>query len=111
METFSKTNVTFFLYLLKNIPLGCRSVILPDRMLGNPTIKWLLSNSNRKPYYNNLVFFRVIALEIYGSDSLALKTDQIFQRFNERSEDNLEGFTYLKIFVRSIFNYLTLITM
>ena len=34
----------------------------------------------------------MIALELYGSDSLALKTDQIFQRFNERSEDKLEGF-------------------
>ena len=42
--------------------------------------------------HDNLCFFRALAFELYGSDSLALKTDQIFQRFIEISRVKMEGF-------------------
>ena len=61
-------------------------------MLRNLTIKCLLSDSNYNPYHDNLCFFRALAFELYGSDSLALKTDLIFQRFIEISRVKLEGF-------------------
>ena len=61
---FSITNVTFFLYLMKNVPLGCRSINLPDRKLRNPTIKCLLSGSNYNPYHDNLCFFLALAFEL-----------------------------------------------
>ena len=77
---------------MKNVPLGCRSINLPDRMLRKPTIKCLLSDSNHKPYHDNLCFFCALAFELYGSDYLALKTDQIFKRFIEISRVKLERF-------------------
>ena len=79
---------------MKNVPLGCRSINLPDRMLRNQTIKCLLSDLNYNPYHDNLCYFLALAFELYGSDSLALKTDQIFQRFIEISRVKLEGFPW-----------------
>ena len=61
-KLFSLTNVTFFLYLMKNVPLGCRSFNLPERMLRNPTIKCLLSDSNYNPYHDILCFFSCACL-------------------------------------------------
>ena len=68
---YKLTNLTVFAALLKNNPMGCRDVELPDPLLKNYTVNCLTFEQNtRQPYNNNLCLFRALALYLHRNEKL-----------------------------------------
>ena len=78
---FSLTNVTFFVYLLPDIPLGCTEASFPNSLVKNKLIHLLLRDSEGKAYNDNLCIFRTLALHKYGPSNLATNTNQLLRQF------------------------------
>ena len=75
------TNVTGFAALLKNIPMGCTDSPLPEPLLRNSEVHFLLSNGHDEPYNDDLCLFRAIAIHLFGSVDDELKAIKIFHNF------------------------------
>ena len=84
MEVCSLTNLTVFLYHLEKIPLGCSEVNLPQAIIKNPNIRTFLVDGNKKPYDDNLCFFRAVAFEVFGKRDLVTSTNSLVSTFLSR---------------------------
>ena len=79
---FKLTNLAIFAVLLRHIPMGCKDAVLPESLLRNHTVNCLTFEKNtRKPYNDNLCFFRAVALHLFGNERLEEKTSKLFSRF------------------------------
>ena len=79
---FKLTNLTIFAALLKDIPMGCKDVVLPESLLKNHTVNCLTFEKNtRKPYKDNLCLFRALALHLHGNERLEEETSKLFNLF------------------------------
>ena len=81
---FTITNVTFFVYLLLDIPIGCIDGTFPQQLVKNCMIQLLTKDSEGKPYNDNLCMFRAVALHKYGSLNLSFNTTKTLKTFLER---------------------------
>ena len=88
----SVTNVSFFVYLLIDVPLACSQIHLPESLLRHKGIKCLLRDCNRKPYHDNLCLFRAVAFELSGSQNLATETFKLFESFINLTNQDLFNF-------------------
>ena len=71
---YKLTNLTVFAALLKDVPVGCKNVVLPEPLLRNGTINCLRYEENtRKPYNDNLCLFQTLALYLHGTQRLEEK--------------------------------------
>ena len=76
------TNFTVFAALLKDVPMGCKGVVLPKPLLRNGKINCLTYEENtRQPYNDNLSLFRAIALHLHGTQRLEEETSKFFNLF------------------------------
>ena len=65
---FKLTNLTIFAALLKDTPMGCKDVVLPESLLRNPSTNCPNYEQNtKKPYKDNLCLFRALALLLHGN--------------------------------------------
>ena len=79
---YNLTNLTMFAALLKDIPMGCKDAVLPESLLKNHTVNCLTFEKNtRKPYNDNLCFFRAVALHLFGNERLEEETSKLFSLF------------------------------
>ena len=68
---YKLTNLTVFAALLKDVTMGCKNAVLPERLLRNRTINCLKHKENtRQPYNDNLCLFRALALHLHGTQRL-----------------------------------------
>ena len=85
------TNVTFFVYLMPRVALGCTDVELPNALIRNKSVKCFLSDSNSKPYHDNLCLFRAIAFDLHGSENLSNNSLLYFTSFlSESGQDAID---------------------
>ena len=77
------TNMTLFVYKIPNHPIGGREVELPKYIRENRAIASLANDPNKKkPYQDNLCFFRCLALQQgYSCDRLEKKTKELYQQY------------------------------
>ena len=87
------TNVTIFVALLTNIPMGFTDSPLPEPLLRNPEVNCLVSNGHNEPYNDNLCLFRAIAIHLFGSVDVELHATEIFHNFITVSGCDPESFT------------------
>ena len=87
------TNVTVFVALLTNIPMGCTDSPLPEPLLRNPEVNCLVSNGHIEPYNDNLCLFRAIAIHLFGSVDVEPNATKIFHSFVTASGCDPESFT------------------
>ena len=79
---FKLTNLTKFAALHRDIPMGCKDVVLPESLLKNHTINCLtFEKVTRKPYNDNLCLFRALALHLHGNERLEEETSKLFNLF------------------------------
>ena len=82
VEFFKLTNLTIFAALLKDIPMGCKDVVLPESLRKNQTVNCLTYEQNsKKPYKDNVCLFRALALHLHGNERLEEETSKIFNLF------------------------------
>ena len=82
-----------FVFHLTDVPLGCQNALLPQALLRHPLIKTFLSDSDKKPYHDNLCLFRAIAFEKFGSDGLASSTKYLVSEFLSKTGKDSKNFT------------------
>ena len=87
------TNVTVFVALLTNIPMGCTDSPLPEPLLRNLEVNCLVSNGHNEPYNNTLCLFRAVAIHLFGSVDVELHATEIFHNFITAIRCDLESFT------------------
>ena len=74
--------MTIFAALLKDIPKGCKDVVLPEFFLKNHTVNCLTYEQNlKKAYKDNLCLFRALALHLHGNERLEEETSKLFNLF------------------------------
>ena len=79
---YKSTNLTAFASLLKNVPMGCKDAVWPERFFKKCTINCLTYEENtRQPYNDNLCLFRALALHLHGTQRLEEETSKIFNLF------------------------------
>ena len=79
---FNLTNLTKFVALLRDIPMGCKDAVLPEPLLKNHTVNCLTYEQNtKKPYKDNLCLFRALALHLHGNERLKEETSKLFNLF------------------------------
>ena len=53
---YKLTNLTVFVALLKDVPMGCKDSVLPERLSKNQNVNCLTYEQNtKKPYKDNLI--------------------------------------------------------
>ena len=87
------TNVTVFVALLTNIPMGCTDSPLPEPLLRNPEVNCLVSTAHNEPYNDNLCLFRAIGIHLFGSVDVEPNATKIFHSFVTESGCEPESFT------------------
>ena len=85
-------NVTFFVFLLSGVPLGCVQESIPPSLLRNPLVKCFVSDCELKPYQDNLCMFRALAYELNGSVNLQQNTEKLTQMFLSATGKDGESF-------------------
>ena len=90
---FRLTNFMVFVFHLTDVPLGCQNALLPQALIKHPLIKTFLSDSDKKPYHDNLCFFRAVAFEKFGSDGLAASTKYLLSEFLSKTGKDSKNFT------------------
>ena len=76
------TNLTVFVALLKDVPMGCKVSVLPEPLLENQNVNCLTFEKNTgKPYNDNLCLFRAVALHLFGNERLEEETSKFFNLF------------------------------
>ena len=84
---YKLTNLTVFAALLKDVPMGCKSAVLPEPLLKNHTINCLTYEENtRQPYKDNLCLFRAPALHMHGTQRLKEETSKLFILFIDKMD-------------------------
>ena len=79
---YKLTNLTVFVALLKNVPMGCNDSVLPEPLLKNQNVNCLTFEKNtRKLYNDNLCLFRAVDLHLFGNERLEEETSKIFNLF------------------------------
>ena len=79
---YKLTKLTVFAALLKDVPMGCKDVVLPEPLLRNGTINCLTYEENtRQPYNDKLCISRVHALHLHGTQQLEEETSKLFNLF------------------------------
>ena len=86
------TNVTFFVFLLSGVPLGCMTQNIPSILLSNGYVKCFVSDCEKKTYQDNLCMFRALAYDLYGSDELHQNTLKLMQSFLSATRRDDETF-------------------
>ena len=86
------TNVTFFVFLLSGVPLGCIEQSIPSTLLRNPIVKCFVSDCEKRPYQDNLCMFRALAYELHGSNELQQNTMELMQMFLSATRRDDETF-------------------
>ena len=75
-------NLTIFAALLRDIPMGCKDVVLPESLLKNHTVNCpTYEQNNKKRYKDNLCLFRALALHLHGYERLEEETSKLFNVF------------------------------
>ena len=75
-------NLTFFAFLLKDGPMGCKDTVLLEPLLTNHKVNCLTFERNtRQPYIDNLCLFRALALHLHGNEKLEEETSKMFNLF------------------------------
>ena len=78
----NKPNIQIFAALLRDIPMGCKDAILLESLLKKHTVNCLTFEQNtKKPYKDNLCFFRALALHLHGNKRLEEETLKLFNLF------------------------------
>ena len=72
------TNVTFFPFLLKNIPMGCRNALLPDHRLKERFNNCLTCNQNT---CDILTFFKSLAIQLHRDERSEERTCNDFNLY------------------------------
>ena len=68
--------------------MGCKDSVLPEPLLKNQKVNCLTFEKNtRKPYNDNLCFFRALALHLHGNERLEEETSKIFNLFLNNSRE------------------------
>ena len=86
------TNVTFYINLIKDHPIGCPQITLPDYVQNNQGLNALvcdMSKTQKKPLYtDNLCFFRCLALS-RGADINRLErhVEALYKMYEECTPD------------------------
>ena len=76
------TNLTVLAALLKDVPMVCKTAVLPKLLLKNHTVNCLtFEESTRQPYNDNLCLFRALALHLHGTQRLEEETSKLFNLF------------------------------
>ena len=86
---YKLTNLTIFVSLLIDVPMGCKDTVLPEPLLRFGNVKCLTFEKNtRQPHNDNLCLFRALALHLHGNEKLEEETSKIFNIFlnNMRKE-------------------------
>ena len=79
---FKLTYTTIFAALLRDTPMGCKDVVLPESLLRNPSGNCLTYEENtKKTYKDNLCLFRAIAVHLHGNERLEEETSKLFNLF------------------------------
>ena len=79
---YKLTNLTVFVALLKDVPMGCKESVIPEPLLKNQNVNCLNFEKNtRKPYNDNLCLFRAVALHLFGNERLEEETSKFFELF------------------------------
>ena len=79
---YKLTNLTVFAALLKDVPMGCKDIVLPEPLLKNHIVNCLTFERNtRQPYNDNLCLFGALALHLHGNEKLEEETSKIFNLF------------------------------
>ena len=79
---YKLTNLTVFVALLKDVPMGCKDSVLPKPLLKNQNVNCLTCEQNtKKPYKDNLCLFRALALHLHGNERFEEETSKIFNLF------------------------------
>ena len=79
-------NLTAFVVLLKDVPMGCKNAVLPEPLLKICTINCLtFEEITRQPYNDNLCLFRALALHLHA---------------NQRTEEEISKF--VKLFINKM---------
>ena len=58
---FCVTNVTFFVFLVSGVPVGCITQHILSILLRNGYVKCFVSDCEKKPYQDNMCMFRTLA--------------------------------------------------
>ena len=91
---YCNTNVTFFVFLISGVPLGCIQQTIPSALVKNPLVKCFISDGEKKLYHDNLCMFRALTYDIHGSDALqqnTLKLMQLFLSARRRDDETFPG--------------------
>ena len=115
---YKQTNLTVFAALLKDVPMGCKDSVLLKPLLKKQKVNYLTFEKNtRKPYSDNLCFFRAVALHLFGKEKLEEETSNSFNVFLNNSEERdpskfqgvhmtdipkVEKMLHLKIFINGV---------
>ena len=84
---YKLTNLTVFAALLKDVPMGCKDTVLPERLLKNHNVNcFTFERNTRQAYCDNLCLFRALALRLHGNDKFQEETSKIFHLFLNNSE-------------------------
>ena len=84
---YKLTNLTVFAALLKDVPMGCKSALLPELLLRNDTINCLTYEENtRQPHNDNLCLFRALALNLHGTQRLEEEPSKLFKFFINKTD-------------------------
>ena len=86
---YKLTNLTNFVSLLKDVPMGCKDTVLPEPLLRNCNVNCLTfeRKTTRQPYNDSLYLFRALALHLHGNEKLEEETSKIFNLFLNNSEE------------------------
>ena len=87
--------LTVFAALLKDVPMGCKVSVLPEPLLKNQNVNYLIFEEKKtiKPYNDKLCLFRAVALHLFGNERLEEKTSKFFETFlNNCGEANPSNF-------------------
>ena len=91
---YKLTNLTFFASLPKDVPMGCKDIVLPAPLSKNHNVNCLTFERNtRQPYNDNLCLFRALALHLHGNETLEEETSKLFNLFlNNCGKEILQSF-------------------
>ena len=85
---YKLTNSTIFAPLLKDVPMCCKYIVLPEPLMRNGNMNCLNFEKNKLQSYNdNLCLFRALALLLHGHKKLEEETSKIINLFLNNSEE------------------------
>ena len=65
--------------------MGCPDSVLPETLLKNHSVNWLLSYKDKQPYKDHLCLFRALTMYLHGHSNLDSHTSQLFIEFKSKS--------------------------